>query len=199
MLSLLYLSLICLKVTTAWTGIIIDGTQGTQLYSPTTSPHTVSNPAFGLPHYGHSSAVNFFGRTLFLGGFSDTNTITNAVASFDAQTNSTKSDKSLTYARAYHCATVANLLKPRIIVCGGRSQRNGAVLSSCEELLPISASWRLIASLPVGIANGVMVFIIKLLCFIYLYLCYRSLSIIWRTYLVAKSHQERIVVGIRLM
>src|SRR5689334_25173077 len=85
----------------AWEGILIDGQNGTQLFTIENSMLTAtdSQPNFKLPHLHGSVGVMLHGLAYFIGGQDTNNTYQNVVTIFDPQNNETTIGSNMTYPR----------------------------------------------------------------------------------------------------
>jgi N-acetylneuraminic acid mutarotase len=150
MLSTILLLLFSTNGIAAWSGILMDGSEGnTQLYVPGNPPINTPNVNFGLSHRLGQAAVMLNGRAYFTGGASfiggqfANGAITNAVTIFNPSTNTSTIGAPLNVARWGHAATVVG---DTIIVCGGSD--GSTALLSCEQYNPSIQKWNMITSLP---------------------------------------------------
>jgi N-acetylneuraminic acid mutarotase len=133
----------------AWSGIVMDGLSGTQLYVPGNPPINTPNVDFGLSHRFGQAAVMLDDKAYFIGGYPLT---TIAVTIFNLSTSTSTTGAPLNVARRHHAATVVG---DTIIVCGGVNEPNN-VLTSCEQYNPTTQMWNMTTSLPTPTTYFVM-------------------------------------------
>ena len=132
----------------AWSGIVIDGDNGTQLYVLDNPPVSTPNVDFGLSHRKGQTAVMLKGNAYFIGGYP----YTNAVTIFNPSTNMSTPGAPLNVARFDQAATVVG---DTIIVCGGMNEKYDT-LSACEQYDASTQKWNMITSLPTPSSDFVM-------------------------------------------
>src|SRR3569832_892608 len=116
MIAIILLFVFQIYTCNAWSGIVIDGESGTQLYSSGNSSNNIQDVDFGLTYLWGQAAVMFNGDGYYIGGQLENFKITNAVTVFNPSTNTSTTSVPLSAARRYHAATVVD---DTIIVCGG--------------------------------------------------------------------------------
>src|SRR5690349_14400764 len=108
-LQIIFLFALFIKQCHTWSGILMDDLLshgGTQLYFPTTVPHTMGNATkFGLQHFLGSNAAYLNGKAYFIGGKREGNASALTFV-FDPVTNSTIAGSSLNIGRQGHTAIV---------------------------------------------------------------------------------------------
>jgi hypothetical protein len=105
---------------TCWSGILITSGDGTQLYFPTTLPHSVGDVNFSIPQYWGGKALALPNKmVLFIGGYNRTANIMHDVNIFNPMTNTTTKGVPMHYARYQFAASV---LHDMVVVCGGQGQ-----------------------------------------------------------------------------
>jgi hypothetical protein len=104
------LLLLNLTPTHTWSGILIDN-ESTQLYFPSTIPHSVGNVhTFGLQHLPHSRAALLNGKVYFIGGDAvSSSNVSTSVFVFDPVTNTTTRGVPIHYGRQDHAVAVVGM------------------------------------------------------------------------------------------
>ncbi len=138
------LSIVSLFITHAqsWNGILIDGLNGTQLFTPAERHSTVANLNYNLPHKFASVGVFYNGQAYFIGGKNDSDYSADVLV-FNPETMTTSSAPSMLCERAQHSGTVFN---DRILICGG--QNDTARMSVCEVYSSMHHNWSIVTPLP---------------------------------------------------
>jgi hypothetical protein len=136
----------CLILSTnAWSGILLDSYRSTQLYFPTTSPHSVGNVPFNLPHCSQGETVVMLnGLAYFIGSQYCTNS-TNAMFIFDPKTNTSTKAQAQTPYSTYIASTVMNGM---ILLCNYYSN-----VGSCYTYSSVSQNWTMVAPMEASVSG----------------------------------------------
>jgi hypothetical protein len=153
MIAIILLTVFQIHNCDAWSGILMNGRDNTQLYVPGNPPINTPNVNFGLSHLPAQAAVMLNGNGYFTGGAFANGIKVNVVTIFNPSTNTSIIGTSLNVARSGHAATVVG---DTIIVCGGVNS-SWESISSCEQYNPSTQKWNMFTSLPTPSAWFVMV------------------------------------------
>src|SRR3569832_965556 len=138
-ITILLLTVSIIGHTNAWSGVLVAGTGGTQLFSPNNEPHIV-NIDIGLPAIEYSDAVILNGIAYFFPGRDN-----GPAYVYNTQTTTTYRAPPMNTPRYWPSAgTYGN----SVIVCGGLQSDQYTAIASCEQFNGNTMQWTNIPPLP---------------------------------------------------